>query len=314
MAVLKNVFNYSPIGTGRLGIQPSPATVAAQPVVTKTRKVVGTPLPTQPAATKATPQPTLKGTARAITAAGARQPAATLAAAQAISRGITPTITTTGIGPGAIGKAVSAFTTPTIRPEAIGKGILSTYLPFLPQLGLLAKTTTQIAQGAIKQLTEAQASIIKEAINTIKSRSVAAGGLMNYLERKVRIGEVLNELAKDWSDDTKQDFAAAFQMDSKKLNVMDSIISISILNDPELEEEILIENTPETTDADLLENRLIVWQYPEPGTPLDPPYIVLVAVEHQEVAQAEDILCSITEELVSYQGYKIPKAAAKKLK
>jgi hypothetical protein len=288
MAVSKNLLSYSPIGIGRPGVQPAAATLASQPVAAALKTLAGTPLSFKPAAVAAA-QPALKAT--------------------------TPAITATGISPGVIGKAVSAFTsTPTIRPEAIGKGILSTYLPFLPQLGLLAKTTTQIAQGAIKQLTEATASILREAINTIKNRNVAAGGLMNYLERKVKIGEVLNELAKDWSDDTKQDFAAAFQMDSNKLNIMDCIVSVSILNDPELEEEILIENTPETTDADLLENRRIVWQYPEPGTPLDPPYIVLVAVEHREVAQAEDILRSITEELASYQGYKIPKAAAKKLK
>jgi hypothetical protein len=103
-------------------------------------------------------------------------------------------------------------------------------------------------------------------------------------------------------------------MDRNKLEVMDPIVSIAILNDPELEEELRVENTPQTTDKDLLENRRIVWQYPPPGTPLEPPYLILVAVEHQDVVKAEEVLQSILGELMNYQGYKIPKTTVQRLR
>ena len=69
-------------------------------------------------------------------------------------------------------------------------------LPF-PTIPIFSpeKTTTQIAQGAISLLSGANQSIVQEAVNTAKNRNVAAGSLMNYLERKVKIGEVLSELA-----------------------------------------------------------------------------------------------------------------------
>lgn len=74
------------------------------------------------------------------------------------------------------------------------------------------------------------------------------------------------------------------------------------------------------TDTDLLENRRIVWQYPAPGTPLDPPYLVLVAVEHQDVSQAEEVVESITAQRVTFRDrisnreFKLPKIAAGKLR
>lgn len=177
----------------------------------------------------------------------------------------------------------------------------------------IPKTTTILARDAIKQLEKAGSAVLKDAIDTIKPK-VVASGLMNYLERKVKIGEVLGNPAKNWSDETRQDFASpsAFQMDKNKLEVMESIVSIAILNDSDLEEEILIENTPETTENDLLENRKIKWQYPAPGTPLDPPYVVLVAVEHADVTKAEDVVESIIGGLVDYQGYRVPKTVKPK--
>jgi len=163
-------------------------------------------------------------------------------------------------------------------------------------------------------LNGASQPVLQEAIHTIRNRSMAAGSLMNYLERKVIIGEVLNDLAKDWSEETKRDFAEAFQMAVDKLDVMDAIVSIAILNDRDLEDEIRVENTPETTEADLLENRRIVWQYPPPGTILQPPYLILLAVEHRDIQRAEEVIQSIIGELVEHQGFKIPKAAAQKLR
>ena len=57
------------------------------------------------------------------------------------------------------------------------------------------------------------------------------------------------------------------------------IVAIAILNEPDLEAELRGENTTVAGPGDLLENRRITWQYPPPGTPLSPPYVVLVAGE-----------------------------------
>lgn len=177
------------------------------------------------------------------------------------------------------------------------------------------KTTTQIAQAAISQLTVATPAALREAVTTVKNKNVAADDLLNYLERKTRVGEVLNELATDWSEQTTHDFAEAFQMAATpdKLPVMDSIVSISILNDPELRGELQAENTTEASQADLMENRRIVWQWPEPGTPFTPPYLLMVAVERQDTTQAQNVIQSILGNLVEFEGYKLPRAAAQKL-
>jgi len=178
------------------------------------------------------------------------------------------------------------------------------------------KTTTQIAQGAMNQLRGAAPGVIREAVSTIKNKNIAAAQLLNHLERKTRVGEVLNELANDWSAETKQDFAEAFQMTNSadKLPVMDAMVSIAILNDPDLKNELLAENTSDASQADLLENRRIVWQWPQPGTPFTPPYLIMVAVERQDTTQAQNIVQSIIGDLVDFQGYKVPTAAANKLK
>lgn len=246
------------------------------------------------------------------------QPMAATVAAQPLLRSA---VTTVAAQP-------SKSTAGPVRAVAIEPGIISAVRPDIlstlrpdiirirPDLISIpvSKTTTQLAQGAIKQLKEVEPTALREALNAIQSKNIVAAGLMNYLERKVKIGEVLNKFAKDWADDTKQDFTEAFPMEAGKFAVMDSIVSIAILNDPDLEEELRIENTPETTEADLLENRRIVWQYPPPGTILEPPYLVLVAVEHQDIARAEEVIQSILGELIVHQGYKIPKSAAQKLR
>ena len=178
------------------------------------------------------------------------------------------------------------------------------------------KTATQIAQGAMNQLRGAAPAVIREAVSTIKNKNISAGGLLNHLERRTRVGEVLNELANDWSAETKQDFAEAFQMpnNADKLPVMDAMVSIAILNDPDLKNELLAENTREGSQADLLENRRIVWQWPQPGTAFTPPYLIMVAVEREDTSQAQKIIDSIIGDLVDFQGFKIPTAAANKLR
>lgn len=209
------------------------------------------------------------------------------------------------VPPGQVNLAGKQFTRPGIM---INPDILK-LIPLLT----VPKTTTQLAQSAIQQLSSASPDAIREALNTVRNKNIAAPNLMNYLERKVIIGEVLNEMARDWAAQTKQDFAEAFQTSPDRLDVMDSIVSFAVLNDKDLEGELRAENTAAPTQQDLMENRKVVWQYPPPGTVLQPPYIVLVAVENAETAKADEVVQSILGSLVDYQGFKIPQAAVKKL-
>jgi hypothetical protein len=177
------------------------------------------------------------------------------------------------------------------------------------------KTATQLATGAIAQLNGAATASVTQALNAIRSKSIDGVGLIPYLERKVRIGEVLNDLAANWSAPTRSDFADAFSMDANNLNneVVDSIVSIAILNDKDLSGEILAENTPQPLPADLTDNRKIVWQSVPPGTVLNPPYVILVAVEYQDIATAEDAVNSITGQLgTTASGFKLPQAVIQK--
>lgn len=204
-------------------------------------------------------------------------------------------------------EAIQAVMQPAINPNLIlNPNIISALFP-------VRKTTTQLAKSAINQLKATSSAILTEAINTIRNTNLLTGGLMGFLERKVRVGEVLNELAKDWSEDTKSDFAEAFKMSRDKLDTMDSIVSIAILNDSELEEELRVENTSQATSEDLY-NRKIVWQSVPAGTELTPPYMMLVAVDYRDIAKAEDVVKSIMGELTDYLGFKIPTVAAQKLK
>jgi hypothetical protein len=177
------------------------------------------------------------------------------------------------------------------------------------------QTTTQLANSAITQLNNIAPAIVTQALNAIKSKSITGVGLIPYLERKVRIGEVLNDLAKDWTAPTRSDFADAFSMDPNNLNndVADSVVSIAILNDKDLDNEILAENTPQTTPTDLTDNRRIVWQSVPAGTVLNPPYVILVAVEYQDVATAEDTVQAITNQLgTTGSGFRLPAAVIQK--
>ena len=210
---------------------------------------------------------------------------------------------TTPVQPGTLGFLPQP---PLISPPLIGPMI-----DIWPGI-FASRTTTQLAQGAVEQLEKAKTSVVKEAIGAVKPKSVP-GSLMNYLERKVKVGEVLNELAEDWDQETINDFAAAFQMAATKKETMDTIVSLAILNDPDLEEEIRMENTPEVGEGDLLENRRIVWQYPPPGTPLEPPYIIMAAVEHQDVTEAEAVVESIMGKLATYDKFKLPQTMVQKL-
>jgi hypothetical protein len=230
-----------------------------------------------------------------------------------------PPITGLGIASPAFSAVATQFQ-PQVFPQTIVQPV------FQPPIGPILfppirvpvpqnKTATQLANAAIAQLSGAPAGSVTTALNAIKSKSLDGPGLLPYLERKVRIGEVLNDMAKDWSAATRGDFAAAFSMDANNLNndVLDSVISIAILNDKEIPSEILGENTPQTTPADLTDNRRIVWQSVPPGTVLNPPYVVLVAVEYQNIATAQDVLNAIMNQLGTVSGgFKIPTAVIQK--
>jgi hypothetical protein len=195
-----------------------------------------------------------------------------------------------------------------LQPEIIKK-IDPAILTINPNIisAILDKSTTHLARGAIQQLNSVGATVRDEAINTVKNSKITAAGLMNYLERRVKVGEVLNEMSKDWDAQTLQDFVEAFPMDRSKLSVMDAIVSLAILNDPELEDELRVEHMGDTSQSALLENRRVVWQYPPPGTPLDPPYVVMVAVEHQDLGEGQKVVDEIIGQLTVYEGFKVPK-------
>ena len=207
-----------------------------------------------------------------------------------------------------------ALPPPLIPPSFPFRGPFRWPLPFPePWLPPVPKTVTQLAQGAANQLRAAEPPILQEAITTIINTSVIADGLMRYLERKVLIGEVLNRLAANWPAEVRQDFAGAFSMGLDRLAVMDTIVSIAVLNDPDLPRELRAENTPTPTQDDLIERRRVVAQYPPAGTSVQPGQLVLVAVEFEETALAEQVVQSIIGDLVDHQGFKLPSVAAQKL-
>ncbi len=176
-------------------------------------------------------------------------------------------------------------------------------------LFFLPNTTTLLARTAINLLRGASQEQLDEAVQTLTNRSLAAPAVMAHLEQNVHIAEVLEKLAADWSPETVRVFASALQMEPSKIAIMDLIVAIAILNEPDLEAELHGENITDATAGDLMENRRVTWQYPPPGTPLTPPYVVLVAVEQVDTSVADSEVQAILGELVDYRGYKIARRA-----
>lgn len=199
----------------------------------------------------------------------------------------------------------AAFPTPPV--------IFPTPLPFPPVFEPV-KTATELARSAIQMLDAAAEEPLNAALSTVKAKRIPGDRLVDYLERRVRVGEVLQKLASHWTQDTREDFGAAFQLGVDKLDVMDLIVAISILSDPDLDDEIRAENLVDAPSQDVLESRHIVWQHPPPGTVLEPPYMVLVAVEHRDVAEAEKVVDSILRQLTVVDGYRLTQAAADRVR
>jgi hypothetical protein len=180
------------------------------------------------------------------------------------------------------------------------------------------KTATQLARGALAQLNAAGPDKVNRAINAISSAGISDGAaIMTLLERKTRIRAILDAFAASWDQTTKSDFADAFPVPADQTDVMDAIVSLAILNDRDLEAEIIAENSSQTSPGDLTDNRQIVWQYPPAGTVLQPPYVILVAVEFRDVASAEDIFHSVADQLGPFTRgqltLRVPKTVAQSL-
>jgi hypothetical protein len=179
----------------------------------------------------------------------------------------------------------------------------------LPPFFYLPNTTTLLAHTAIALLKGTSQELLDEAVQTLANRRLAGDAVMPHLEQNVHLAEVLEKLARDWEPETTRVFANALQMDPAKLDVMDLIVAIAILNEADLESELRGENVSDATAGDLLQNRRITWQWPPPGTPLTPPYVILVAVEQIDTSPADAEVQAILGELVDYKGYKVPQRA-----
>lgn len=185
--------------------------------------------------------------------------------------------------------------------------------PVRPEAVPVRRTFTDLANEAIARLRSAPSDVLNETLRTLQGKAIAGPNLLSWIERKTRVGEVLGGPSSQWSADTITDFAGAFQMDPSRRPVMDLIVAIATLNERELEAELRSENMPDVTAADLLQNRRVVFQYPPPGTELQPPYVILVAVEHQDLQRAADVVASIIGQLVEVQGFRIPRDAAARI-
>ena len=184
----------------------------------------------------------------------------------------------------------------------------------LPPAQMAPKTTTQLARGAIALLNSANPAAVREAANAIINSRLEGPALMTFLERKTPIRTVMESLARDWNNDTRTDFANAFNMSPESTDAMDAIVSLAILNDGDLQEELLAENIPAPTLDDLMARRTVVFQFPPGGTRLEPPYTTLLAVDYRDVATAQEVVNSILGELGNFrEKLRMPKSVIPRL-
>jgi hypothetical protein len=187
--------------------------------------------------------------------------------------------------------------------------------PFIPRFSG-PHTTTRLVTYAVDYLENLPREPLQSALNFIqgKPQQVQPGELLEELRQRTNFDEVLQEKAEGWSPLTRRVFSEAFAMPADNFAAMDAIVSIALLNRPDLEQALRGENAAPPSIEALLENRKIVWQYPPPGTPLTPPYVIVVAVESVDTGPAEDIVQRIMSNLTTTaSGYRLPRAAAQKL-
>ncbi|BBH71859.1 hypothetical protein ACTI_85440 [Actinoplanes sp. OR16] len=176
-------------------------------------------------------------------------------------------------------------------------------------------TTTLLVEHAIASLDGLPADTIRAALSFVqaKPQKVAPGELFEDLRQRTSFDEVLRERAEGWRPVTRRVFADVFAMPGENLAAMDAIVCIALLNRPDLEQALRAENAVAPTVEQLLENRRILWQYPPSGTPLTPPYVIVVAVESTDTGPAEDVVVRIMSSLVTAaSGYRLPRLAAQK--
>lgn len=216
--------------------------------------------------------------------------------------------------------AVEAVLRPTFNPNVLVRPDL---IPDVVRPGIIPNVTgvlrppaqptvaTELARQAIDLLRSTPPAVLNDAMTAITNVSIAPENLMAFLARRVLVGEVLGARADRWSGETREDFVDALNLGTARNEQMDAIVALAILNDPDLEQEVRGENLTEPTDVELIGNRRVVWQHPPPGTPLEPPYVVLIAVERQDVAQAESAVQSIFGALGEQRGFRVPTAGGR---
>lgn len=178
------------------------------------------------------------------------------------------------------------------------------------------QTTTRLVTYAVDYLENLPREPLQSALNFIQAKpgKVRPGELLEDLRQRTSFDEVLREKAEGWKPVTRRVFAEVFAMPADSLASMDAIVAVALLNRPDLEQVLRRENAAPLSLQQLLENRKIVWQYPAPGTPLTPPYVIVVAVESTDTAPAEDIVQRIMSNLVlTPSGFRLPRGAAGKL-
>lgn len=180
-----------------------------------------------------------------------------------------------------------------------------------------SQTMTKLAQSSLVILNRLTREELMMVLNTVVNKGVSPSGLMDALEQGVKFNEVMSEVAEGWSKPTKDNFVRFFGMPAEQLPVMDGIVSTAILNDPTLESQLRRENTPAPTSDDLLDGRRILYQYPPPGSVLEPPYVVLLAIEHTDAQVADNVIGSVLGELTDYkvkdQVFRLIRSAVQKL-
>lgn len=206
-----------------------------------------------------------------------------------------------------------------LRPDRIDVGPVLERPPRAPAPEPPRRTATLLVQAAVANLSGASVEAVRAALDHIRAAQTPEGqplrpeSLMFYLERSTRVGEVLNAMASEWSESTRADFGRAIRVDPTRFDLMDAIVSIAILNHPLIDEEVLGENIPEATAQDLMDNRVVMYQYPAAGAQLQPPYVILVAVEYRQVAQGLEVVRQLMDQLAVFEGYKLPRVVVQRL-
>jgi hypothetical protein len=203
---------------------------------------------------------------------------------------------------------------PPIRPPIVPP-VLPPADPDIPRFSG-PQTTTRLVTYAIEYLENLPPEPLRRAINFIqaKPQKVQPGELLEDLRQRTSFDEVLRERAEGWRPMTQRVFAEVFAMPADDLASMDAIVCIALLNRPDLEQVLRRENAAPPSLQELLENRRIIWQYPPPGTPLTPPYVIVVAVESVDTDAVEDVVQRILSSLVTTaSGFRLPRGAAQRL-